>query len=282
MDTKTSNTRSTIVVLPCFSEAQRLDVRAFAEFIAGSPEVALLFVDDGSTDDTPLVLERLRQQHPQQIHTMRLSRNFGKAEAVRRGIQAAARRSPEFVGYFDADLAAPLSEIPQLVNVLRTRPNVQLAMGSRVALLGRQIRRSGRRHLMGRVFATTASYVLRLPVYDTQCGAKLFRVTPELAAIFAEPFVSRWIFDVEILARVTANASNSKSITDAANLIYEYPLDHWRDVGDSRLKPWDLIVAARDLVTIYWRYMRGAAEPQEIATAGDEDRTPEPKSRHAA
>ncbi len=257
-------------------------MRAFAEFIADCPEIALLFVDDGSTDNTPLMLERLRQAHPQQIYTMRLGRNFGKAEAVRRGIQAAIRRAPDFVGYFDADLAAPLGEIPRLVNVLRTRPTVQLTMGSRVALLGREIQRSGWRHLLGRVFATTASYILGLPVYDSQCGAKLFRVTPELAAIFAQPFLSRWIFDVEILARVTANARNSNPTVDAGNLIYESPLDRWRDVGGSRLKPWDFVVAARDLVTIYRRYIWRAAVQRQAAARIANGGEPEREQRHAA
>ncbi len=283
MDTTTSTTRrTTIVVIPCFNEAQRLDVRAFAEFLAGSPDIALLFVDDGSTDDTPLVLERLRQQHPQQICTMRLSRNVGKAEAVRRGMLAAIRRAPEFVGYFDADLAAPLNEIRQLVDVLRTRPNVQLAIGSRVAMLGRRIHRSGWRHLLGRAFATTASCVLGLPVYDTQCGAKLFRMTPELAANFDQPFASRWIFDVEILARLMERARNSNSLVDAVDLIYEYPLDHWRDVGGSRLKPWDFAVAARDLVIIYWRYMRPAIATQKPIDTAPGHQPSEREKRHAA
>lgn len=277
-----NNRNTTIVVVPCFNEANRLDVRAYAEFLAGHPDVLLLFVDDGSVDDTPLVLERLRLLHPRQVSTLRLGANVGKAEAVRRGMQAAWRQSPEFVGYFDADLAAPLSEIPHLVNVLQTRPNVQLAMGSRVALLGRQIRRSGWRHLLGRVFATAASIVVRLPVYDTQCGAKLFRATPANAELFSQPFVSRWIFDVEILARLVAFASSPNSSRRVEELIYEYPLDHWRDVGGSRLRPWDFTVAARDLVTIYWRYMRRKGASPEIATAADENRTPEPKTRQAA
>jgi glycosyltransferase involved in cell wall biosynthesis len=281
-DGSENNRNTTIVVVPCFNEANRLDVRAYAEFMAGHPDVSLLFVDDGSTDDTPLVLERLRQRHPKQVSTLRLNTNVGKAEAVRRGIQAAWRRSPKFVGYFDADLAAPLGEIPHLIHVLQTRPGVQLAMGSRVALLGRQIRRSGWRHLLGRVFATAASYVLGLPVYDTQCGAKLFRATPANAELFSRPFVSHWIFDVEILARLVAFASSPNCSQRAEELIYEYPLDHWRDVGDSRLQPWDFAVAARDLMTIYWRYIRRQVASPELATAGDENRTPEFKPREAA
>ena len=138
-----------IVVVPCYNEAQRLDVHAFDHFLGQSAEVMLLIVDDGSTDDTPFIAERLRQRRPRQVCTLRLNANVGKAEAVRRGIQAALRRRPTMVGYWDADLSTPLDAIPRLCGVLRERPELSLVMGSRVALLGRRIRRRPARHLLG-------------------------------------------------------------------------------------------------------------------------------------
>jgi dolichyl-phosphate beta-glucosyltransferase len=132
-------------------------------------------------------------------------------------------------------------------------------MGSRVALLGRDIRRSTLRHFMGRVFATAASVVLRLPVYDTQCGAKLFRNSPNLVALLESPFRSRWVFDVEILARIVA-ASRSPGSPPAHQLIYEYPLDEWQDVHGTRLRPFDFLIAAIDLAEIYWRFRRSGAK----------------------
>lgn len=261
----------TIVVVPCYNEARRFDIRTFDQFLTASDEVRLLFVDDGSTDDTPLMLERLRQLHPRKVSTLRLSANAGKAEAVRRGIQIAFRRRPEFVGYWDADIATPLQTIPRLLDVLQSRSRVQLVMGCRVAMLGRHIVRNSWRHLFRRAFATAASIVLRLPVYDTQCGAKLFRATPEIAEVFSQPFGARWVFDVEILARIEVIASTQQNAQSANQLVYEYPLEEWHDVQGSHLKGLDFVLAFKDLCSIYLRYMRRQKRPEQPMTIRIED-----------
>lgn len=256
-------TGEVIVVVPCFNEASRLQTQAFSDFLDRSANVTLVFVDDGSTDDTPLVLERLRQRHPRQVCTLRLGANVGKAEAVRRGMRVALRRQPALVGYWDADLATPLDAIPQFVNVLQARPKLDLVMGSRVSLLGRDIRRSVMRHFTGRVFATAASIVLGLPVYDTQCGAKLFRVTRRFSELISQPFRARWIFDVEILARMVFE-TRRRSQRVAQPMIYEYPLEQWQDVQGSRLKLVDYAIAGIDLAAIYWRYTRRLVQHEEV------------------
>jgi glycosyltransferase involved in cell wall biosynthesis len=267
----------TVIVVPCYNEAARLDLGAFASFLKRSEGVSLLMVDDGSTDGTPHVLEQLRSWHPRQVAVLGLGANVGKAEAVRRGAKIALRRAPSMVGYWDADLATPLDAIVNFRSVLAERPELVLVMGSRVALLGRQIRRSWKRHLLGRAFATAASLVLGLTVYDTQCGAKLFRVTPETAALFDRPFRARWIFDVEILARMIAT-SRLDGERMADELIYEYPLERWQDVQGSRLKSHDFLVAATDLAAIRWQYLRERA-PRRVARTQP---VTEPARREAA
>jgi glycosyltransferase involved in cell wall biosynthesis len=264
---KHSRTSEIIVVVPCFNEALRLQTTAFSEFLDRSTNVTLLFVDDGSIDDTPFVLERLRQRHPRQVCTLRLSANVGKAEAVRRGMLIALRRQPTVVGYWDADLATPLDAISRFVEVMTTRAELRLVMGSRVALLGRHVQRSSLRHFIGRVFATAASAVLRLSVYDTQCGAKLFRNSPDLSALLESRFQSRWVFDVEILVRIVA-ASHLPGSPPAHKLIYEYPLDQWQDVHGTHLRPLDFLIAAIDLAAIYWRYRRSRSVERNLRVDG--------------
>ena len=135
---------------------------------------------------------------------MRLASNQGKAEAVRRGILEAITDGPALVGFWDADLSTPLTVVDDFLDVAAKRPDVDLILGSRVLLMGRDIRRRARRHYVGRVFATAASLALDLPVYDTQCGAKVFRVNEALRRVMSAPFRSPWVFDVEILARYVA------------------------------------------------------------------------------
>ncbi|MGH3851520.1 MAG: glycosyltransferase, partial [Pseudonocardiaceae bacterium] len=195
--------RRALVVVPCYNEAERLDAAAFRAWLAGKPAARLLFVDDGSSDNTFAVLEDLCRGYQERASVIRRARNSGKAEAVRAGVLHAlkADSSPEFIGYWDADLATPLGAIESFIQVFDAHSSIEMVFGSRVKLLGRSVERRPSRHYLGRVFATAVSILLRMPVYDTQCGAKLFRVSERTAPVFAAPFLSKWVFDVEILAR---------------------------------------------------------------------------------
>jgi glycosyltransferase involved in cell wall biosynthesis len=240
-----------IVVIPCFNEAQRLNVRAFVEQ-ALRDDCALLFVNDGSTDGTGDVLDDLCAVNPENLSVLHLPQNCGKAEAVRRGLLSAFERHPQYVGYWDADLATPLESIAEFRAYLAAHPQVEILLGARVQLLGRSIERRATRHYAGRVFATAASWVLNLPVYDTQCGAKLFRNSERTRSLLAEPFGSRWIFDVELLARYLTAADLAGQ--SPADLIHELPLQVWHDIAGSKVRPRDFLRAAIQLADIAWRF----------------------------
>jgi dolichyl-phosphate beta-glucosyltransferase len=225
-----------VIVVPCFNEARRLDEAGFLAF-AVEPRLSLLFVDDGSTDRTLAVLEQLAANLKARgvpAETLALERNQGKGEAVRRGMVEALRGDADVVGYFDADLATPPVEMVRLVRTLLDR-SVDVAIAARVALLGRRIVRKAYRHYLGRVFATAASLLLDLTVYDTQCGAKAFRRTKALEAALGRPFSARWAFDVELIGRLLAGVPGAPGIPVASFL--EMPLREWRDVGGSTLRP---------------------------------------------
>jgi glycosyltransferase involved in cell wall biosynthesis len=242
------------IVVPCFNEEKRLDVAAFVSAHLERHDLELVFVDDGSTDQTLRVLHDVRTRRSGPVAIVERPVNAGKAEAVRRGVADALRRRPDAVGFLDADLATPLSELPAFVDVLEQHPRVDVVIGSRVKLMGRSIERRAWRHYLGRIFATAASVALELPIYDTQCGAKLFRATPAVAGAFEQPFLARWVFDVEILARFLSLYPGPRA--DAERAIYELPLRAWSDVRGSKLRPADFAKAAVDLAMIRTRYPR--------------------------
>jgi hypothetical protein len=117
------------------------------------------------------------------------------------------------------------------------------------------------------MFATAASFLLDLPVYDTQCGAKLFRVNDDARALFADPFSVNWTFDVEIIARLQAHLTGIPSAGDASTRIYELPLNEWRDVAGSKVRPTDFLKGLLELWRIYRRYGYGGRRPQAVSSA---------------
>lgn len=231
------------LIVPCFNEARRLDMEAFVAATASMP-LWLVFVDDGSTDDTAGVVEA---HVGEAVRLIRLEANGGKGEAVRQGILRAASLPfyphVDWIGFWDADLSTPLAELPKFFEFHAfTGGPADALFGSRVSRLGSHVRRRPLRHVLGRLFVTVASVLLHTRAYDSQCGAKVFR--PAVAArCFHDPFVTRWLFDLEILLR----------LGDAP--VIEYPLRAWHDVAGSKVRILsNLWRTVRDLLRLRVRY----------------------------
>lgn len=240
-------------VVPCFEEAARIDAPAFLGLVDEGAPASLVFVDDGSRDKTLAILHGIALSRPTQIDVIALPENQGKAEAVRQGLLRALSRGADIVGYIDADLATPPHELHRLAALARGG-DYDILMGSRVQLLGRSIERRYARHYLGRVFATCASLSLGLPVYDTQCGAKLFQRTEALASALDRPFTSRWVFDVELLARLIRPRPGVAAI--AVERIREEPLLSWTDVPGSKLGRAAALRSGLDLLRLGLRLRR--------------------------
>jgi len=220
-----------IIVIPCYNEADRLDRSSFVDFSRKNPDTTFLLVNDGSNDATVSVIRSMIAEAGDRMQLLDLAQNRGKAEAVRAGIlQALTELSEGYVGYWDADLATPLNAILDFIALANAKPSRRFIIGSRICRMGASIERKLLRHYFGRVFATVASNILDLPIYDTQCGAKLIEYN--LAArIFSQPFISPWLFDLELIARTIITLGRP----EAEDAIYEHPLTSWRDVGNSRI-----------------------------------------------
>jgi len=233
-----STSESITIVVPCYNEAGRLRMQAF-ERAAQELGLGFLFVDDGSKDRTRSVLEDLAARMGDAASVLVLEQNAGKAEAVRRGLLQALDGGAAVVGYVDADLATPLEAVVEMVALLREGSH-DAVIGSRIAYLGANIERRAARHYLGRVFATAASLILDEVIYDTQCGAKVFRASALLRRALSEPFHSRWAFDVELLGRLLAAGAS----------VREMPLRQWVDVAGSKLSLREMLGTGWDLLKI--------------------------------
>jgi len=240
--------RKTGVVIPCYNEAKRLDTKAFLATLEGQPDLSFLFVDDGSTDGTLQVLNSIKEQNPNQIDILCLEQNSGKAEAVRRGMLQLIDGKFDNVGYWDADLATPLEVIAEFCQLLDSSDKT-LVIGSRVRLLGRHVERNAARHYVGRIFATCASLLLQIVVYDTQCGAKMFKNSVTLRKVFAKPFKVNWTFDVEMFARCPLIFGVSPA--EISSRWHEYPLKEWIDVQGSKVKLKDFFISGFEFCKLF-------------------------------
>ena len=239
---------SLVVVVPCFNEANRLPLDSLLEWSRRRPDWHWLLVDDGSTDSTLSLLTDLAKKQSN-IELLALAANAGKAEAVRQGLLSAQERfdSPWFC-FFDADFATPAAEIERLHSLYHSSERL-LVLGCRLKRLGARIERTVVRHYLGRIAASLISLLLNLPTYDTQCGAKLIHASL-IEVGFRLPFASRWLFDVEVLAR----CRNFLGVQGMLERTVEEPLLEWAELGGSKLRLRDLVRIPAELWQLHRHY----------------------------
>ncbi len=214
------------LVIPCKNEFLRLDPGAFLAAVEKRPWLSFMFVDDGSTDATAEHLAHMASLSPA-INAIYLPKNVGKAAAVRAGVLSLCESShADLVGFWDADLSAPLDEVDTLVRRFEERPHLEAVIGSRWPHLGSGVRRKASRGFVGGAVKSILRRILGEYVWDTQCGAKVF--SREAAAeLFAAPFRTRWLFDVELLLRFGSRRLASR--------VCEVPLSSWVEVPGSKI-----------------------------------------------
>ncbi len=232
-----------LLIIPCYNEENRISLETFHRFlnsqsvsgsrnentVSAANQISFLFANDGSRDHTSEKIKSYIESHHLEKSWFLFNnpQNTGKANAISNAYNWSKKNLSvtfDWYGYWDADLATPLFEIENMLTYQKVFfPTKQALFGSRVLKLGSRIIRKPLRHYLGRFFATVIFLALKVGSYDSQCGAKLFSKSIAEKAL-AEPFISPWIFDVEIMLRV------------GEDKIVEYPLIEWTDVPGSKIK----------------------------------------------
>lgn len=248
------------LIVPAFNEERRWS-RSYWEQVSTLDGLGLTFVDDGSTDSTLNLIRAFCADSGHEVISHR--RNRGKSEAIRFGLNhvlGGSRSSVALVGYLDADGAFPFSSIQAVTataaSVLRDEA-IDAFWPARVQLAGRTIVRKRSRHVLGRAIASLLGQRVRPLPYDTQTGFKIFRNSNDLRACLAEPFLTRWFADVELLIRWQQNRGSEMRI-------WEEPVPAWYEIGGSHISGRETVRIMSDLV----RLARITAGRTSIARGG--------------
>jgi CheY-like chemotaxis protein len=241
---KTLNKNGVGVVIPCYNEEDRLQTDSFAHFLNNNSGYQLCFVNDGSKDDTLGVLNKFKEEHDD-IIVYNCAKNGGKAEAVRQGMLHLLKDpSLDFIGFLDADLSTNFADFEDLVSTL-SNSSFKLVAGSRIQRVGASILRESSRGIISKTVNYIIRKILGMEFQDTQCGAKVMS-RDIVEEMFKEPFLTQWIFDVEIFLRMKKHFGAA----EAERLICEQPLKRWVHEDGSKLSMKDSFKILGQLFTI--------------------------------
>lgn len=249
VDTKIIGQYGVGVVIPCYNEENRLSSALFKDFIDKNVGYHLCFVNDGSTDNTLDVLEKLRKGNEENISIFNCEINGGKAEAVRQGVQYLSKQNNfDFIGYLDADLSTDFKDFDDLVKTIGNS-DFKIVSGSRISRMGANIAKESARKIISKTINLIIQTILGMPFKDTQCGAKI--MDREIASLmFEKKFITKWLFDVEIFMRMRRHYGKDK----VKKYICEQPLKRWVHVDDSKLSMKDSVKIVGQLGQIALHY----------------------------
>lgn len=157
------------LVIPLFNEEESLpELAAWIERVTAEHKLSyeVIFVDDGSTDDSWNVIMRLRAANPH-IKGIKFQRNYGKSAALNEGFRAA---QGEVVITMDADLQDSPDEIPELRRMI-IEDKYDLVSGWKKKRYDNKLTKN----LPSKLFNAAARQMSKIKLHDFNCGLKSYR-----------------------------------------------------------------------------------------------------------
>jgi glycosyltransferase involved in cell wall biosynthesis len=160
------------IVIPVFNEEENVaDLVAQVEgvMIESGRSYELIIVDDGSLDATRLRLAEVARSRPA-LRPIFLTRNYGQSTALQAGFDHARGH---YLVTLDGDLQNDPADIPMMLELLDTRPDVDCISGWRKDRQDAQLSRK----IPSRLANWLISRVTRVPLHDYGCALKAYRRT---------------------------------------------------------------------------------------------------------
>ncbi len=239
------------IIIPCYNEANRIDLDSFEDFINSRNDYSICFVNDGSSDNTLELLNEFKSKHPNRVHLVNCESNRGKGEALRNGVHYVLNNtSSKNIGFLDADLATGFKDYENLVENLEISGHKKsMVIGSRIRHEEKNIIRNPIRAFLSKLINKVIVLIIGMKINDTQCGAKVFS-RESAHFIFSKKFKSRWLFDIEMLMRLRNKIGKKK----LASQVNEVSLSKWNDVEGSKISYKDIIIMPIQLINIIITY----------------------------
>lgn len=212
------------IIFPAHNEARNIErvLRAYTHYFT-HPKSRFRVVVNASTDAT-FALARKLSRSDNRICVTDTPDAIGKGGAILHGM--AESSSELFVGFVDADGSVSPKEFAKLVHALMENADTGIAIASRwVPGAKFEVKQTFSRQLLSRLFNVCIRRYYGLPYLDTQCGAKLWRMSAhqKLAPLLRE---TSFTFDIELLWRAQQLGIR----------VVEVPI-HWRDIPGSSVRP---------------------------------------------
>jgi glycosyltransferase involved in cell wall biosynthesis len=157
------------LVIPLLNEAESLpELCAWIERVVITHQYSyeIILIDDGSTDDSWEVIEKLSLQNGH-IKGIRFQRNYGKSAALNEGFKAA---SGDVVITMDADMQDSPDEIPELVNMI-TKDGYDLVSGWKK----KRYDNTFTKNIPSKLFNSVARMSSGIYLHDFNCGLKAYK-----------------------------------------------------------------------------------------------------------
>ena len=210
-DVRNPKAISIAIIIPVYNEERRISrsISRTLQYCADQGwDFQIIIAEDGSTDNTIRIVREFESSlsSTNTLFVVTSQQRLGKGASIRNALSLAQK---QYVAYMDADLSADPAEFRKLVESIR---DYDIVIGSRkfpgnLPPANRPITRA----LFSFFYSVLFRTLFGIPVYDTQCGFKLFRRNAA-EILFNDLRTSKFAFDSEIVVRAFMSGLRVKEV----------------------------------------------------------------------